>query len=185
MITSKLGVFAQINANFQILNQDGSPADGIIRAGKTTVNGPWALFTKDQIARVCGIVTASMCNATDSSGNPVYEFQGNGWRPQGSVGDVLLHDANNPSDRWACKPDIFNQDSGWRGTVSEDGNITYAKPGKPILAMPIAAGQQVETLEGPIVSKEGEYLVVTNANKGDFFLWSAELIAKHVKPYQV
>lgn len=176
-LQEKLGSFCEAGL---ALSFDG---DRIV-AGETVVSGPWGLYTKDQIAAVVGVVTESMLNSQDDDGNPVYEFQGNGWRPKCPVGHILLADTENPNDRWGCEPGIFEDSSGWQGIVKEDGSVTYAKAGKPILAMPIEPGVQVKTLEGEYTSSQGAMLVVTDADKGDFFLWMPDTVEAKVKPYK-
>lgn len=184
-LQDKLGQFAQLGSQFAILDQDGNDvtAQGVIQAGIHTVVGDWKLVTKDQIARVVGIVTPSMTNA-EKDGLPVFEFQGNGWRPQASPGDVLLQDVSNPNDQWACQPEIFQEDSGWKGTVQEDGSVTYAKPGKPLLSLELPEGITVISLEGsrdPI--EKGGLLSCAKADRGDFYLWSKDVVEAYVKPY--
>lgn len=176
-----LGTFAQIADYFQVTDLDGNPTDAI-EAGKTVVKGPWKVVTKLQIARVTGIVTESMYNATDKNGNRVYRFQGNGWCPEATAGDVLLQDVNNSTDRWACKPDLFGG-TGWVGTATENLEVTYAKPGKPLLAMEVPAGTILQTLEGPRVIPEGAMLSVSKSAKGDFYVWTSDVVANYIRDY--
>lgn len=181
-VKDKLGRFAKQASTFSVTDETGNPMDSI-QAGVSVVHGPFRLVTKDQIARVVGIVTPSMLNATSKDGKRVYEFQGNGWNPQGMVGDILLQDAANPSDRWACGPELFNG-TGWMGTAQSDGSVTYAKPGKPLLALPLREGTIVISREGarsPVPA--GCLLAITNAEKGDFYVWTPDVVAMYVKDF--
>ena len=180
-LEDKLGRFARYAENLAFTDEAGNPAL-VIEAGVTVVSGPFKLVTKDQIARVVGLVTASMTNASNDKGNDVYEFQGNGWRPQAMVGDVLLCDAGNPADRWACKPELFGG-TGWVGTVNQDGSVTYAKAGKPQLALEVPEGTPVKSLEGVRLAPAGCLLTMTKADKGDFFLLTADVVQKYVRTY--
>ena len=88
---------------------------------------------------------------------------------------------SNPGDRWACKPDLFGG-TGWVGTVQEDGSITYAKPGKPLIAIEIPEGTLIESLEGARPAPAG-CLLTCKATKGDFMIWTADVIGKYVRKY--
>lgn len=181
-VQDKLGRFAQLASSFSITDEAGQPA-AAIQAGATVVRGPFRLVTKDQIARVTGVVTESMLNATNKAGERVYEFQGNGWCPQAKVGDILLQDVANPSDRWACGPELFNG-TGWVGTAQSDLSVTYAKPGKPLLALEVPEGTIVVSREGarsPVPA--GCLLAITNAEKGDFYVWTPDVVSKYVRDF--
>lgn len=180
-VQEKLGRFARLDSVFRMTDEAGNPVE-VVEAGLTVVRGPFRLMTKDQLARVIGIVTSSMLNATDKDGVGVYEFQGNGWRPQGKVGDILLQDAENPADRWACGPELFGG-TGWTGTVQDDLSVVYAKPGKATLALELPAGTVVRSREGSRVVGEGCYLAVSKADKGDFYVWTPDVVAKYVRDF--
>lgn len=181
-VQEKLGKFAKQADKFSITDEAGNSVS-FIEAGKTVVHGPFRLVTKDQIARVIGIVTEGMLNAKNDKGEPVYEFQGNGWRPQAKVGDILLEDADNPSDRWACGPELFGG-TGWNGTVNGDLSITYAKPGKPLLALEIPEGTIVRSREGARPAPADCLLAITKADKGDFYVWTPDVVEAYVRNYQ-
>lgn len=181
-IENLLGRFAKAAADFGITDEQGNALD-VIEAGVTVVHGPFCLVTKDQIARVVGVVTESMLNAENGKGEPVYEFQGNGWRPQAKVGDILLQDADNPNDRWACGQELFGG-TGWVGTVKDDLSVTYAKPGKPLLALKVPEGTMVKSREGVRPAPAGCLLAITKAEKGDFYLWTSDVVLAYVKPYK-
>jgi hypothetical protein len=184
-VQDKLGRFAKLAAVFAITDEAGNPRSEIV-AGETVVHGPFRLVTKDQIARVTGLVTPSMVNAKHEKKPDVdvYEFQGNSWRPQGEVGDILLQDVDNPADRWACGSELFGG-TGWTGTVQDDGSVTYAKPGKPLLALEIPEGTIVTSREGSRPAPAGCLLAVTKADKGDFYVWTADVVAAYVRDYPV
>jgi hypothetical protein len=180
-VQDKLGRFAKFALTLSVTNESGQPLSEI-KAGESVVSGPFRLVTKDQIAVVIGIVTESMLNATSKEGEKVFEFQGNGWRPQAKVGDILLQDVSNPADRWACGPGLFGG-TGWVGTAQDDGSVTYAKPGKPLLALDLPEGTVVVSREGPRAVPAGCILAITNADKGDFYVWTPDVIAKYVRDY--
>lgn len=177
--------FAKTAAALAFTDKAGRPTDTIV-AGETCVYGPWLRYTKNQVARVIGVVTEGMVNATNKAGAPVYKFHnapGN-WHPEGSVGDILMQDVDNPLDVWAVKPDLFLSSSGWNGEVDDDFTIIYTKPGKPHWAIQIPAGVTVETLEGSKTSEDGELLVLTkDGQKGDFFFWNPLIVETMVQPY--
>jgi hypothetical protein len=177
-----LGTFAVLSDEFKLTDVDGNPVD-TIEAGKTVVHGPFRLVTKDQIARVTGVVTPGMCNAQDKDGNPVYKFQGNGWEPEAKVGDILLQDVENENDRWACGADLFGG-TGWNGTASDDLSVSYAKPGKPLVALDIPEGTPVASREGSRPAPAGCLLAFTKAEKGDFYVWTSDVVEKHVNDYE-
>jgi len=179
-VEDKLGRFAILADSLTLTDEAGNPVT-TTEAGKTVVHGPFRLVTKDQTARVTGIVTESMLNATDKdTGESLYEFEGYGWRPQAAVGDILMQDVNNLPDRWSCKPGLFKD---WNGTVGADLSVTYSKAGKPLLALEIPEGTPIVTLEGPRSAPAGCLLVFTNANKGDFYVWTADVVAAYVRDY--
>jgi hypothetical protein len=182
LLASKLGRFAQQGGQLLLADEKGEPMDSIVY-GKTVVTAPFKLVTKDQIARVTGIVTESMLNANSKDGASVYRFQGNGWEPEALLGDILLQDVDNPADRWACGQSLFGG-TGWIGTVQADLSVTYAKPGKPLIAIALPAGITVTSREGTRVSKTGEVLAFTKADKGDFYLWTTDVVASYVRDYQ-
>ena len=177
----KAGRFVRIGDSFGITDEEGNPLEAI-EAGVSLVTGPFRLVLKEQIAHVTGVVTASMVNAANKTGDVVYEFQGNGWRPQAKVGDILLQDVENPADRWACGTELFGG-TGWVGMEQEDGSIIYVKPGKPLLALEIPEGTLVKSREGNRPAPAGCLLAVTNADKGDFYLWTADVVQRYVKEY--
>jgi hypothetical protein len=186
-VNEKLGVFAKFSRIFSITDLKGNPVTSI-DAGKTVVCGPFRLVTKDQIARVTGIVTESMLNADETNndgtttGKRVYTFQGNGWCPQAKVGDILLQDVDNPTDRWACGAELFGG-TGWTGTAQDDGSVTYAKPGKPIAALEIPEGTIVMSREGPRPAPAGCLLAFTKPDKGDFYIWTSDVVEQYVRPF--
>ena len=176
--------FAKTAAALAFTCQDGSPTNVIV-AGHTCVHGQWRRYTKKQVAKVIGVVTEGMCNANDKNGAPVYKFYNapGKWHPEGSVGDILMQDIDNPLDVWAIKPDLFLSSSGWNGEVG-DFTINYKKPGKPHWCIEIPAGVTVETLEGIKNSEEGELLVLTkDGQNGDFFFWNTVIVKTMVQPY--
>jgi hypothetical protein len=175
-----LGTFAQYADAFSMTDLDGELTDKII-AGETVVHGPWKVVTKDQIARITGIVTESMCNAQSADGHPVYEFQGNGWKPQASIGDILLQDVNNPTDRWASKPGFFGG-AAWTGRMEKDLSVTYTKRGEPLIAIEVPKGTFIDSLEGPRPAPAG-CLLTCEASKGNFIVWTADVVEKYIKPY--
>lgn len=181
MVEEMCGTFAQAADTFKITDKCGNLVD-VIKAGETVVHGSFKLVTKDQIARVIGIVTASMCNAQNDDGEDVYKFQCNGWEPEGRVGNILLQDVENEVDRWACGQDLFGG-TGWVGTVQEDGSVIYAKPGKPLLALEIPEGTVVDSLEGSRTADAGCMLAITNAKRGDFYVWTPDVVEEYVKPF--
>lgn len=174
------GRFAKLSDDFFLADESGKPVDRI-EVGKTVVHGPFRLVTKDQIAVVTGIVTESMLNVDGGSGR-VYEFQGNGWRPQARVGDILLQDADNPNDRWACGADLFGG-TGWRGSVQEDGSVIYAKPGKPLFATEIPEGILVTSREGTRPAPAGCLLAFSSADKGDFYVWTSDVVGNYIRDF--
>jgi hypothetical protein len=176
-----LGRFAQQSESFKLTDVDGNPMD-TIEAGVTVVHGPFKLRTKDQIARVTGIVTEGMLNAKNDQGENVYEFQGNGWRPQAKVGDILLQDVENSDDRWACGPDLFGG-TGWTGTATDDLSVTYAKPGKPLLTLEVPEGTPIKSREGTRPAPAGCLLAITKSEKGDFYAWTADVVEAYVRDY--
>lgn len=181
-INEKLGTFAKLAEKFMLTDADGNPMTEIV-VGKTVVHGPWRLVTKDQIAIVIGIVTSSMCNTKDKDGKPVFKFQGNGWEPEAYPGDVLLQDRDNPMDNWACKPDLFDG-TGWVGTIDPTTRaLTYAKPGKPLIALDIPEGTKVVSLEGDRIAEAGLVLAMTKPDKGDFYAWTPDVVNAYVRPY--
>jgi hypothetical protein len=184
-LEEKLGRFAGLAKNFSLTNIDGSPATEVA-AGKTVVSGSFRLVTKTQIARIIGIVTPGMTNTKNNDGQPVYRFKGNGWYPEAPVGHIILQDVNNPADIWACEPGLFGG-TGWNGTVANDENgisVTYSKDRKPIIAVEIPVGTVVRSLEGPrTINKEGCLLVMTDANKGDFYIYTPDVVEKYIHNY--
>lgn len=182
LIESKTGRFVKLADSLKLATETGQPMS-FIKAGVTVVYGPFRLVVKDQIARVTGIVTESMINAKNNAGEPVYEFQGNGWRPQARVGDILLQDVESPSDRWACGSDLFGG-TGWVGAVHQDLSITYAKPGKPVLALELPEEIEVMSREGTRVVPTGCMLAITNVEKGDFYIWTPDVVEERVRDYQ-
>lgn len=172
------GPFAVLADEVLITDLDGNPVDRIV-AGQTIIHGPWRAATKDQIARVTGVVTESMCNGTDDSGQPIYQFQGNGWTPQANIGDVLLQDVSNADDRWSCAPALFGG-SNWNGTVAEDLSVTYAKPGKPTLVLAIPEGTIVVSLEGDRPFTADALLAIGKPQKGDVYVWTPDVVEKYV-----
>lgn len=181
-VNEKLGRFAKLAATFSLTDEDGAMVDTII-ASKTVISGPFRLVTKDQIARVTGIVTPSMMNSKNDGEEPVFEFQGNGWRSQVKEGDVLLQDVENPSDRWACGMELFGG-TGWTGAVQDDLSVTYAKPGKPIAAIEVPEGTIVVSREGPRPAPAGCMLAFSKPDKGDFYLWTKDVVDAYVRDYQ-
>ena len=180
-VQEKLGRFAKYADVFSVTDEADNPVE-TIEAGATIVRGPFRLMTKDQIARVTAIVTESMTNGLNDAGQQIYEFQGNGWRPQARVGDVLLQDADNLSDRWACGPELFGG-TGWVGTVHDDLSVTYAKPGNPTLALELPEGTVVKSREGSRTVKAGCYLAISKADKGDFYVWTLDVVQAYVRDY--
>lgn len=181
-LDEKLGRFAKYAENLTLTDEEGKSLE-FIEAGVTVVHGPFRLVTKDQIARVTGLVTESMLNATNDKDDPVYEFQGNGWRPQAKVGDILLQDVDNPADRWACAQDLFGG-TGWIGTVTDDLSVTYSKPGKPLLALEIPEGTPIKSREGTRPAPAGCLLAFTKADAGDFYVWTADVVENYVHDYK-
>ena len=184
-LKEKLGRFAELAEKFSLTNIDGSPATEVV-AVETIVSGPFRLVTKTQIARIIAIVTSSMINAENDKGQPVYKFKGNGWYPEAPVGHIILQDVDNPADRWACAPELFGG-TGWNGTVANDENgvsVTYSKDGKPIIAIEIPVGTVVRSLEGPrTIDQEGCLLVMTNADNGDFYIYTPDVVEKYIHDY--
>lgn len=187
-IESKLGTFTKIAPTLSFTDQAGNRLD-YIEQGKTVVHGPWKLVTKAQLAIVRLIVTGNMLNATGSDekkanfGKPVFKFKGNGWSPEADINDIVMQDAHNPADRWACKPEHFG-DAGWQGSAPDaDMNAYYSKHGKPLLALELPAGTRVHSKEGARTVGAGHYLAMTNPNVGDFYVWTPDVVANYVKPY--
>lgn len=180
-VQDKLGTFARLADSFAITDLDGNPVKEI-EFGKTIVHGPFRLVTKAQIAVVIGVVTESMVNGKNKHGDPVYEFQSKTWRPQAKVGDILLQDAEEPADRWACGADLFGG-AGWNGTVHLNGYVTYDKHGKPVPAIELPEGTMVVSREGSRPAPAGSMLAFTDASKGDFYVWSPDVVRDRVKNY--
>lgn len=181
-VHEKTGRFVKISEKFKLTDEAGNPVESI-EAGVTVVHGSFRLMTKDQIARVTGIVTESMTNGRNEKNQRIYEFQGNDWRPQALIGDILLQDIDNPFDRWACGPELFGG-TGWTGTVNyHDMSVTYTKAGEPLLVVKLPNRMMVKSREGTRFAPEGSLLAVTKADKGDFHIWTPEVVAKYVRDY--
>jgi len=180
-VEEKLGKFVKLSEEIRFEDEEGNQME-VITAGRTVVHGPFRLVTKDQIARVYGIVTPSMLNSKNDKGEQVYCFQGNGWRPEAKTGDILLQDTENPDDRWACGPELFGG-TGWTGTVNKDGSVTYAKPGRPLPALELPEGTIVESREGARATPKGALLAFSNPNKGDFYIWTPDVVQSYVRDY--
>jgi hypothetical protein len=181
-IDEKLGTFTKIAQAVSFKDVAGNPMDHI-EAGKTVVHGPWRLVTKAQIARVIGPCTESICNTVDKDGKPVFKFQGDGWEPEASPGDLILVDHKKPSNVWACKPGLFGG-TGWTAFFGENRELLYSKPGKPLLALEVPPGTVVKTLEGEQTVGSGGLLTLTDANVGDFYSWQRELVEANVREYK-
>lgn len=179
-LNNLLGKFAKKSNKLQLTDLNGNIMDHI-EFGVTVVSGPFRLVTKDQISRVIGIVTESMTNSFNEKGERVFKFQGNGWKPEGKVGDILLEDVENTDDRWACGADLFGG-TGWNGE-GDISSITYAKPGKPCIALELPEGMKVISREGERVVPADCLLAMTKADKGDFYIWTPDVVKKHVRDY--
>jgi hypothetical protein len=180
-LEDKLGTFAKLAPKFSITDQVGNPLKAV-QVGVSVVRGPFRLMVKSQVARITGVVTESMLNSVNEKGERVYELQGNGWRPQARIGDLLMQDVEVLTDRWACGFELFGG-TGWTETVHEDLSVTYAKFGKPTLALELPKGTVVNSREGARLVPLGSILVMSDANKGDFYIWTPDVVEKYVREY--
>lgn len=140
-----------------------------IIAGQTKVIGPWKCAIKSQRARIIGKVTIDQVNTEEG-----YKFQGDGWEPVASVGDILMQDISNTIDIWPVKPHLFSND--WK----EDGDGVFSKSEGSQWTLALPPGVVVKSLEGGKVSREGDLLTLTNLSLGDFYLWPAKVVKDYV-----
>ena len=67
--------------------------------------------------------------------------------------------------------------------MEKDLSVTYTKRGELLIAIEVPKGTLIDSLEGPRPAPAG-CLLTCEANKGNFVVWTADVVEKYIKPYE-
>lgn len=143
----------------------------------------WRAVMKQQPTSVLGMVTPDMAVDRDDEGHPVLRIQGLGWQPEGSPGQLWVHNPEDHRDMWFVNPEQFTEDY----LVWPDDRFRYLLPKQVYTKVKVQAGILLSagvTLigeEGAMTTDGSQMFVMNRPARGDGQHWARDVIDAYVR----